>query len=212
MLGTTDLLDSNRASLAKYGKALEIFTVFWAATEAAVALWSSALTGSISLAGFGWDSLIEVVSALAVWWRMSHEMNHHRRHQAETISVRISGSCLFALAAYVLIEACLRLYRHDYAEVGAAGVAITAAAVITMPLLSREKRRVGNALSSNAMMTDAKQTDFCMYQAGIVLFGLAVHALFGIGWADSAAALVLVPILFRAGVLTFRGEHCCAHH
>lgn len=211
-MGTTNLLDANRASLARYGKALEIFTVLWAATEAAVALWSSARTGSVSLAGFGWDSLIEVISALAVWWRMSHEMNHHRRHQAETTSLRISGSCLYALGTYILLEACLRLYRHEYAGVGTAGVVITAAAVITMPLLSREKRRVGQALASNAMMTDAKQTDFCMYQAGIVLLGLAAHALFGIAWADSVAALVLVPILFRAAVLTFRGEHCCAHH
>ncbi len=207
-----DLLDNKRASLARYGKALEVFTIFWAATEAAVALWSSARTGSVSLAGFGWDSLIEVVSALAVWWRMSHEMNHHRRHQAETLSLRVSGGCLFALGTYIFVDACFHLYRHEHASVGAAGIAITAAAVITMPLLSREKRRIGNALASNAMMTDAKQTDFCMYQAGIVLFGLAAHALFHITWADSVAALVLVPILFRAGVLTFRGQHCCAHH
>lgn len=209
---STTLPDTRRASLARYGKALEVFTVVWAATEAAVALWSSARTGSVSLAGFGWDSLIEVVSALAVWWRMSHEMNHRRRHQAETVSLRISGSCLLALAAYVLVEAILRLYRHEYAGVGVASIVITAAAVVVMPLLSREKRRVGNALASNAMMTDARQTDFCMYGAAIVLLGLAAHALFGINWADSVAALVLVPILVNAGVMTFRGEHCCAQH
>jgi hypothetical protein len=62
------------------------------------------------------------------------------------------------------------------------------------------------------MMTDAKQTDFCMYQAAIVLFGLLVHAIFGIGWADSAAALLLVPVLVRSGVLSLRGQQCCAHH
>lgn len=208
----TELLAGNRASLARYGKVLEIATVLWAATEAGVALWSSARTGSVSLAGFGWDSLIEVVSALAVWWRMSHEMDHHRRHQAETMSLRISGSCLYALAGYVLVDACLRLYRHQYADVGRAGIFITAAAVVAMPLLSREKKRVGNALSSRAMMTDAKQTDFCMYQAGIVLLGLGAHALFHITWADSVAALILVPILVRAAYLTFRGEHCCALH
>lgn len=198
--------------MASYGKLLEIITVVWAATEASIALWSAAGTGSISLAGFGWDSLIEVVSAVAVWWRMSHEMDHHRRHLAEKISLRISGSCLYALAAYILIDACLRLHRHEYAGVGAAGVGITAAAVVAMPLLSREKKRVGGALASQAMVTDAKQTDFCMYQAGIVLFGLLAHALFGVAWADGVAALVLVPILVRAAVLTFRGEHCCAHH
>jgi divalent metal cation (Fe/Co/Zn/Cd) transporter len=62
------------------------------------------------------------------------------------------------------------------------------------------------------MMTDAKQTDFCMYQAIIVLFGLVVHATLGIGWADSAAALLLVPLLLQAGILSIRGQACCAHH
>ena len=198
--------------MARYGKVLEVATILWAATEASVALGSAARTGSVSLAGFGWDSLIEVVSAVAVWWRMTHEMNHTQRHRAERISLKISGSCLFALGAYIFLDAGLRLYRHEYASVGTAGLAITAAAVVTMPVLSREKRRVGTALSSHAMMTDANQTDFCMYQAGIVLFGLLMHLLFGIVWADSVAALVLVPILIRAGVLTLRGEHCCAHH
>lgn len=207
-----ELLPDRRASLARYGKALEVLTVVWAATEAVIALWSSARTGSVSLAGFGWDSLIEVISAIAVWWRMSHEMDHHRRHQSETISLRVSGCCLYALSAYVLVDACFRLYRHTSAGVGVAGLAITGAAFVVMPLLSREKKRVGNALASRAMMADAKQTDFCMYQAGIVLLGLVAHSLFGINWADAVAALVLVPILARAAFLTFRGEHCCTHH
>jgi divalent metal cation (Fe/Co/Zn/Cd) transporter len=81
-----------------------------------------------------------------------------------------------------------------------------------MPLLSRAKREVGRALNSGAMMTDATQTDFCMYQAGIVLFGLVVHATFGIAWADSVAALVMVPFLLRAGLLSMRGEAYCGHH
>lgn len=208
-----DLHSEERARLARYGKALEVFTIVWAATEAGVALWSSLRTGSVSLAGFGWDSLIEVASALAVWWRLSHEMDNRRRQRAEKVSLRIAGSCLAMLSAYILVEACLHLYRHEEDHVGVAGIVITAAAVLVMPLLSREKRRVGNALASRAMMTDAQQTDFCMYQAGIVLLGLLAHSIFGVRGTDSLAALVLVPILFRAAVLSFRGEHCgCAHH
>ena len=62
------------------------------------------------------------------------------------------------------------------------------------------------------MATDAKQTDFCMYQAAIVLVGLVAHAAFGVTWADSVAALILVPILIRAGMLAFRGEQCGCHN
>ena len=191
---------TRRTSAARYGKILGLLTVCWGVTEATLALWSAARTGSVSLTGFGFDSVIEVLSALAVWWRMSHETNHERRHHAERVSLKITGYCLLGLGTYVL------------ASVGRVGVAVTAAALVCMPLLAREKRRVGRALSSGAMMTDAKQTDFCMYQAAIVLLGLLCHSLFGINWADGVAALILVPILIRAGVLALRGEHCCVHH
>ncbi len=203
---------TRRASAARYGKILGVLTICWGITEATLALWSAARTGSISLTGFGFDSVIEVLSALAVWWRMSHETNQERRHHAERVSLKITGFCLLGLGTYVLVDACLHLYQRDHATVGRLGVAVTSAALVCMPLLAREKRRVGRALSSGAMMTDAKQTDFCMYQAAIVLLGLLCHALFGIDWADGVAALVLVPILIRAGVLALQGEQCCAHH
>ena len=203
---------TRRTSVARYGKILGVLTVCWGVTEATLALWSAARTGSVSLTGFGFDSVIEVLSALAVWWRMSHEANHERRHHAERVSLKITGYCLLGLGTYVLADACLHLYRQDQAAVGRMGVVVTAAALVCMPLLAREKRRVGRALSSGAMMTDAKQTDFCMYQAATVLLGLLCHSLFGINWADGVAALILVPILIRAGVLALRGEHCCVHH
>jgi hypothetical protein len=89
---------------------------------------------------------------------------------------------LLSLGTYVFIEAILNLLNRKSAETTWTGIGVTAAAVVFMPLLSRAKRKVGRALSSEAMMTDATQTDFCMYQAGIVLFGLVAHATFGIAW------------------------------
>jgi len=211
-MATSTSSRTDRASVAKLGNYLEVLTIAWATFESAVALLSSERSGSVSLAGFGLDSLIEVVSGIALMWRMSQEMDPHRRHHAEQISLRIAGWCLLALAAFVTSEAIFSLVLHRVQETSWMGIAITAGAVAFMPLLSRAKRNVGEALDSAAMMTDARQTDFCMYQAIIVLFGLAVRAIFGITWADSAAALVMVPFLLRAGILSLKGEACCAHH
>lgn len=200
-----------RASLAKYGKLLAVLTACWGVAEAALSLWSASRTGSVSLAGFGLDSALEVVSALAVSWRMSQEMDHKRRHQAERISLQITGYCLMLLGLYVLTEASVHLYRHESNDVGRMGLIVTAVALVGMPWISREKRKVGRVLSSNAMVTDAKQSNFCAYLAGVVLLGLVCRRFLGITWADGVAALILVPILFRAGVLALRGEHHCDH-
>jgi divalent metal cation (Fe/Co/Zn/Cd) transporter len=211
-MGTLILSEMDRAVIARRGRNLEYFTFAWAALEAVIALVTAIRSNSLSLTGFGIDSLIEVVSGAAILWRMSQEMDHHRRHRAEHVSLRIAGVCLLGLGAYVLIEAIFNLYQHRTSETSWIGAGITAAALIFMPLLSRAKRKVGRALNSTAMMTDARQTDFCMYQAAIVLFGLLVHALFGIDWADSVAALLLVPLLLRAGTLSLRGQAGCGHH
>jgi divalent metal cation (Fe/Co/Zn/Cd) transporter len=211
-MATAIVSDMDRAAIARRGHYLELFTIGWAVLEATIALVTAMKSHSVALAGFGFDSLIEVVSGAALMWRMSHEMDHDRRHRAEHVSLRIAGVCLLALAAYVFIEAAFNLVNHQNSETTLAGIAVTTAAVIFMPLLSRAKRKVGRALNSTAMMTDAKQTDFCMYQAMIVLFGLVIHATLGIGWADSAAALLLVPLLMWAGTLSLRGQACCAHH
>ena len=209
-MGTTLSLDA-RAELARRGRWLEIFTVVWGCAEAAIALTAAAKDGSISLAGFGWDSTIEVISAIALLWRMSHEMNHHRRHHAELVSLRVAGVCLLFLGVYVLGDASYDLWKGHHAQTGWLGIAVTSAALVFMPLLARAKRKVGRSLGSPAMLADAQQTDFCMYQAAIVLFGLLMHTLFRIDWADSVAALLLVPLLIRAGILSLQGHNCCAH-
>ena len=208
---STSLSLDARAELARKGRWLELFTVVWGCAEAAVALTAAAKDGSVSLAGFGWDSTIEVISACALLWRMSHEMNHHRRHRAELVSLRIAGVCLLVLGVYVLGEASYDLWKGHHAQTGWLGISVTAAALVFMPLLARAKRKIGRSLGSLAMMADAQQTDFCMYQAAIVLFGLLMHMLFKIDWADSAAALLLAPLLIRAGVLSLQGHSCCAH-
>ncbi len=205
------LREDERAALARRGRQLEVFTVCWAAFEAAVALAGAYREHSVSLAGFGWDSCIEMLSGAALYWRMTHELNHHARHRAEKISLKIASICLFALAAYVLVESVLELRLGGEKSPGWTGIAITLAALVSMPILTRAKRKVARGLNSRAMMTDADQTNFCAIQAGIVLSGLLIRSVFHIGWADAVAGLVLVPFLIRAGRGAMRGDACCAH-
>ena len=202
---------SVRAAFARRGRQLEVLTVVWAAIEAGVALTGAYREHSVSLAGFGWDSCIEMLSGAALYWRMTHEMDSERKHQAEKLSLTVAGVCLFSLAAYVLIDSVRALFVGGDRSHGWMGIVITAAALVSMPLLTAAKRKVAVGLNSRAMMADAAQTNFCAIQAAIVLSGLFLSATFHIVWADAVAGLVLVPFLIRAGRAAFRGEDCCSH-
>jgi divalent metal cation (Fe/Co/Zn/Cd) transporter len=78
-----------------------------------------------------------------------------------------------------------------------------------MPILSRAKKKVGNALGSAAMKADARQTDFCVYLSTILLAGLLMNAVLGWWWADPIAALIMVPIIAKEGIDGIKARTCC---
>lgn len=205
MDGTASL---NRAAMARRGSRLEYFTIVWNSLEGVVALVAGRMAGSIALVGFGVDSFIEVASGAALLWRMSADADVERRERYEKRALRIVGLCFVLLAAYVAYESLSDLVRRHAPERSIPGVALACVALIVMPLLSRAKRKVGNALGSSAMNADAKQTEFCAYLSAILLIGLFLNALFGLWWADPVAALVMAPIIANEGIQRLSGKTC----
>jgi len=199
----------NRPDLVRRGKRLEYFTLAWNSLEALASIVAGLIAGSVSLVGFGLDSLIEVASGLALLWRLHHDLNMSRREQIERTTLRIVGSCLFALAVYILYESGSVLIRHESPERSIPGILIAAAAVIVMPILARAKRRVAAGLNSGAMHADSRQADFCTYLSGILLAGLLLNAVLGWWWSDSAAPLIMVPIIGKEGLDALWGRACC---
>ena len=197
-----------RQALAHRGRRLEYFTIAWNTLEGLIGVGAGLLAGSISLVGFGIDSFIEVTSGAALLWRMSVDEAIERRERSEKLSLRIVGGCFIALAAYIAYEAISDLARKTAPLHSIPGIVLACVSLVVMPILSRSKKKIGNALSSAAMNADARQTDFCVYLSAILLVGLLLNAAFGWWWADPAAALVMSPIIAREGVDALRGKVC----
>src|SRR5215469_6594931 len=198
------LIDMNeltiaRQTLANRGKQLEYFTIAWNSLEGLIGIAAGVLAGSISLVGFGIDSVIEVTSGATLLWRMSVDADVERRERNERLSLRIVGGCFLALALYVAFEAMLDLTRKSAARPSLPGIVLACVSLIVMPILSRAKKNVAQGLGSAAMNADARQTDFCVYLSAILLAGLALNAGFGWWWADPIAALAMVPIIAKEG-------------
>jgi divalent metal cation (Fe/Co/Zn/Cd) transporter len=205
----------DRTALVARGRRLEYFTIAWNAFEAAVALISGLLAGSIALVGFGLDSVIETISAGILLWRLHAEDDPLRRERTERTARRMVGICFLLLASYVAVGSLRALWTKAQPERSIPGILIAIAAVVVMPLLGRAKRRVAAQMGSRALHADSRQADFCAYLSAILLAGLLLHALLGWWWADPVAALVMTPIIAREGVQGLRGEGCddcgCAH-
>ncbi len=100
----------DRTVLVAQGRRLEYFTIAWNGFEAAVALISGMLAGSVALVGFGLDSVIETLSAAILLWRLRAENDPLRREHSERVAHRLVGICFLALAIYVGAESLRALW------------------------------------------------------------------------------------------------------
>jgi divalent metal cation (Fe/Co/Zn/Cd) transporter len=197
-----------RTALVARCRRLEYFTIAWNGIEAAVALVSGLVAGSVALVGFGLDSVIETISAGILLWRLRAEDDSLRRERRERTAHRLVGACFLLLAVYVAVESLRALWMKATPGRSIPGILIAVAAVVVMPLLGRAKRQVAAQMGSRALRADSRQADFCAYLSAILLAGLLLHALMGWWWADPVAALVMTPIIGREGVQGLRGEGC----
>lgn len=199
-----------RAATVRRGKLLEAATIAYNCLEGLIAIAAGLVAGSIALVGFGVDSAIEVASGCALFWRLSLDDDVTRRERVERLSHRFVGWCFLVLAAYVAFDAAGSLILREAPDESIPGIVLAAVSLVVMPLLVRAKRRVADALSSNAMHADARQTELCTYLSAILLGGLTLNAVFDWWWADPVAALVMVPIIAKDGIDALRGKDCCS--
>ena len=68
--------NSTRGSHVRRGRLLEYFTLAWNMLEAVIAIGAGIVAGSISLVGFGVDSVIECMSGGVLLWRL-HEAPYY---------------------------------------------------------------------------------------------------------------------------------------
>ena len=205
---TAETIGGDRRAQVQRGKLLEYATVGYNSLEGVIAIGFGLAAGSIALVGFGFDSIIEVISGLALLWRLYADVDETRRERVEQRALRIVGASFMILAAYVAYDAITSLVRREAPEESIVGIVLAAVSLVVMPLLVRAKRRVARAIRSAALEADAAQTQICTYLSAILLGGLLLNATVGWWWADPVAALVMLPIIIREGWEALRGEHC----
>ena len=197
---------AGRDGLVRRGIALEIFTLGWMTIEAVVAVAAGLAAGSVALIAFGVDSVIEFVAA-AVVLRTFRAEQTGRAGRSEKRALQVIGVTFFLLAAYILADSAYTLIAASKPETSVPGLAVTAAALVVMPLLSFLKRRTGSRLGSPMLLADAAESLFCAYLSATVLVGLLLNVSLGWWWADPVAALAVLPLVINEGLEAFEADH-----
>jgi divalent metal cation (Fe/Co/Zn/Cd) transporter len=188
-----------RASLRRRGLALEYATLGWNVVGVAVLAITAWRAGSIALAGFGLDSLIEIFASVVVVWQLTDSAAGRER-----LALRLIGTAFLLLALYLVVQSAVALYSGARPAPSRSGAIWLAATVVAMLLLARGKLLIGRALGNSVLLAESRVTLIDAALAAAVLLGVGLNAVFGWWWTDPLAGLVIVVYAIVEGRAAWR--------
>lgn len=207
----TGIAATERAILVRRAFVLGWLTVAWMTVEGTVALSSGMAAHSLTLSAFGTDSIIELLSAGVLLWRLRRELLHGQEfsEDAEQFASRVGGGLLFLLAAYIVAGAGWSVWTRRGEDFSVAGLVICCLAMPIMFVLARGKLALAAQLGSRAIRTDAIESITCGWLSLVVVAGLAANRLFGVWWIDAATSLAVVGYVVKEAREAWNHDSCC---
>jgi divalent metal cation (Fe/Co/Zn/Cd) transporter len=181
---------------------IEYFSSLWMVVEVAGSIGIGILSGSLALLAFGGDSVVELLSAFVVFSHLRGDVTGSTglgRRTALTTTL-----LLFALLPTIGIGAIFSFASGLRPEGSLLGVVVAGGAVLIMPYLWLEKRKIGRETRCLPLSVDAVESATCFFMSLALLSGLLAEYSFGLWWADYLATGVILVFVAKEGVESYR--------
>lgn len=187
--------------LYRRARLLAVVTIVYNLLEGVASVAFGVADGSLALLGFGVDSFVEVLSGLGIWHMIARSRSRPDTapDRFERSALGVTAVAFFLLAAGLVATAAASLYLGRAPTTTVAGAVIALISIATMGWLMRAKRRVGEALGSDAVIADAHCTRACLELSVVLLVASLAYELTGVAGLDAAGALVIAWIALREG-------------
>jgi divalent metal cation (Fe/Co/Zn/Cd) transporter len=213
-------MDQPRTSLDRLWKTalwLAVFTILYNIVEGLVSIYFGAQDEALTLFGFGVDSFIEVMSGIGIFAMVLRIRRNPetQRSRFEQTALRVTGTSFYLLAVGLGLTAVYNLFTGHKPESTLPGLIISVISIAVMGLLVYAKRRVGRALNSAPVLSDANCTMVCIYMSVVLLVSSLVYQFTGFAWVDTLGAAGLVYFSVNEGKEAFEKaenlsmECCC---
>lgn len=208
-------LHQTKINLFKWALGLAIFTIVYNIIEGVVSTVLGFEDGSLALFGFGSDSFIEVLSGFGIAHMVLRIQRnaHTKRDDFERTALRITGISFYLLTAGLIVTSVYNIYTKHNPTTTIAGVIVSIISILVMWALMYGKKKIGNALNSEAILADAECTRVCIYMSIILLVSSGIYALLRLPYIDSIGTLALSYFAFKEGKECFEkvksNKVCC---
>lgn len=192
--------DPHRDKYLKKARTVQGYNIFYDTIEVGVSLTAGFTSGSAALIGWGLDSVIEVISASTLWWRLNGELKGISDKQVkkrEKITMYVIAASFLVVSLFITYDSTTKLINKETPNWSTLGVVILLVSLVVNPILIWYKYKYGKKLDSKELIADSKDTFVCLYQTIAVLGGLLAVRYLNWWWADPVAALLIVPYALK---------------
>lgn len=176
------------------------FTVAFNLVEGGVSVAFGLAEDSVALWGFGFDSFVEVASALIVLWRLRGALEAQALQKERRATLAI-GVLFLVLAVGVVAGSAVQLLSRHRPDSSLPGILVALVSLAIMFWLWRAKLAAARALDSATLRGDAACSLACIQLSAVLLGGSLVSGLVPAAWmADGVAALLLALLIAREGI------------
>ncbi|ETW22920.1 cation transporter [Mycobacterium gastri] len=175
--------------------------------EGGIGLWQGLAVRSVALTGWALAGGSEGLASAMVLWRFTGDRTLSQT--AERRAQRGVAVSFWLTAPYIAAESLHHLAGRQHAETSVLGIALTAIALVLMPVLGWANHKLGARLKSGATEGEGTQNYLCAAQAAGVLLGLAITAGWPGGWwVDPVIGLAISGVAVWQGIRSWQGHDC----
>ena len=162
-------------------------------------------TGAVSIISEAAHSAVDLLAAIIAFYAVREadkppDVNHANGHgKVENLSGAIEAVLIIAAAMWIVFEAKDKLQTAYVPEFLEYGIAIMFISIVVNYWVSSRLYKVAIQTGSQALEADALHLKADIWTSAGVLIGLVIIKITGLAWLDSAIAILVAGIVFKAG-------------
>jgi len=190
-------MSEQQSRLLDRGLTIEYISLVWMIVECLIAISAGFMASSLALLAFGGDSMIELISSWTVLSYLQRMKNSIESVEENNRAEWITTILLFLLIPTIGFGIIYSYLARIVPEASPLGIAVAIAAVIGMPVLAVEKKRIGSAANLLPLSIDAIESWTCFFMSLALLGGVLLNYFWKIWWVDYVAAGVILAFVLR---------------
>jgi divalent metal cation (Fe/Co/Zn/Cd) transporter len=196
---------------------LSIFTIIYNTLEGLVSVLLGAHDETLTLFGFGLDSIIEVISGVGIFImiRRIQKTPGTDKSKWEIRALKVTGYSFYALIGLLVISSAVAVAIHHRPVTTFGGIVISLVSITVMLILARLKINTGRKLNSKPIISDGNCTMVCVYMSTILLVSSLLYYWTHLAYLDLLGSLGLCWFCYTEGKEALEGatlikkDSCC---